>query len=98
MSKKRAVGLGKFYGSTTVGSHGQIVIPAEARRQLGIGFRSKLLVFVPVNHQMLGLLKAEALQQLVNLVTSHLDKIDTFAEQFSQTKKHAQASKSKVNK
>ncbi len=35
----------KFYGSTTVGERGQVVIPAEARRDLEIGHGTKLLVF-----------------------------------------------------
>ncbi|HAS27788.1 MAG TPA: AbrB family transcriptional regulator [Dehalococcoidia bacterium] len=35
----------KFYGSTTVGERGQMVIPAEARRDLNITPSTKLLVF-----------------------------------------------------
>ncbi len=35
----------KFYGSTTVGERGQVVIPAEARRDLNISQGTKLLVF-----------------------------------------------------
>jgi AbrB family looped-hinge helix DNA binding protein len=35
----------KFYGSTTVGERGQVVIPSEARRDLGIAHADKLLVF-----------------------------------------------------
>ncbi|MEJ5296414.1 MAG: AbrB/MazE/SpoVT family DNA-binding domain-containing protein [Armatimonadota bacterium] len=34
----------QFYGSVTVGERGQIVIPAEARRQLNINTGDKLLV------------------------------------------------------
>jgi AbrB family looped-hinge helix DNA binding protein len=37
--------LGKCYGTTTVSERGQIVIPAEARRELGIQCGTKLLVF-----------------------------------------------------
>jgi len=33
-----------FYGSTTVGERGQVVIPAEARRDMGISPATKLLV------------------------------------------------------
>ena len=33
-----------FYGSVTVGERGQVVIPAEARTQLGIEAGDKLLV------------------------------------------------------
>lgn len=97
MPKKDIMSLGKFYGSATVSRHGQVVIPAEARRQLGIGTGSKLLVFVPVNHQMLGLLKAEALQQLVSSLTSRLGEIGELAKQFSSDKK-ARPRRSKVHK
>lgn len=35
----------KFYGSITVSERGQIVVPAEARRDFGIEMGDKLLVF-----------------------------------------------------
>lgn len=35
----------KFYGSITVSERGQIVIPAEARKDFNIGSGEKLLVF-----------------------------------------------------
>ena len=35
----------KFYGSTTIGERGQMVIPAEARKDFEITHSSKLLVF-----------------------------------------------------
>ena len=35
----------KFYGATTVGERGQVVIPAEARRVLNLTPATKLLVF-----------------------------------------------------
>ena len=35
----------RFYGSITVSDRGQIVIPAEARRDFGIEVGDKLLVF-----------------------------------------------------
>jgi len=37
--------LGKCYGTTTVSERGQIVVPAEARRELGIKCGTKLVVF-----------------------------------------------------
>lgn len=42
---ERAKRLGKCYGTTTVSERGQIVIPAEARRELGLECGTKLLVF-----------------------------------------------------
>jgi len=35
----------KFYGATTIGERGQVVIPAEARKELGLTPSTKLLVF-----------------------------------------------------
>jgi AbrB family looped-hinge helix DNA binding protein len=35
----------KFYGSVTVSERGQVVIPADARKDFGIGTGEKLLVF-----------------------------------------------------
>ena len=35
---------GRFYGAVTVSDRGQVVIPAEARRDLGIEVGEKLLV------------------------------------------------------
>ena len=35
----------KFYGSTTMGERGQIVVPAEAREALGLEKGEKMLVF-----------------------------------------------------
>ena len=37
--------FGKYYGSTTVSERGQIVIPAEARREMGLEAGTKLLIF-----------------------------------------------------
>lgn len=34
-----------FFGAVTVGERGQVVIPSEARRELGIDTGEKLLVF-----------------------------------------------------
>ncbi len=36
-----------FYGTTTVGERGQVVIPVEAREKLGIKAGDKLLVLSP---------------------------------------------------
>ena len=35
----------RFYGAATVGKRGQVVIPAEARKEFGIAPTTKLLVF-----------------------------------------------------
>lgn len=50
-----------FHGATTVGERGQVVIPAAARRELGIQPGDKLLVFQHPVGSSLMLTKTEAL-------------------------------------
>lgn len=65
----------KFYGSTTVGERGQVVIPAEARRDLQITPATKLLVFGSHNGGGLIFTKAES-------VTDFLDKAMSMLKRF----------------
>jgi len=54
----------KFYGNAVVGSKGQIVIPAEARKDMKIRPGDQLIVIGKIN-QGLGLIKAEQLNALL---------------------------------
>ncbi|MFH1560907.1 MAG: AbrB/MazE/SpoVT family DNA-binding domain-containing protein [Chloroflexota bacterium] len=56
----------KFYGATTVGERGQVVIPAEARRDFKIVPATKLLVFGGPQGNFLFLAKAESITKLVD--------------------------------
>ena len=49
----------KFYGATTVGERGQVVIPAEARRDLNLTPATKLLVFGAHNGSGIMITRAE---------------------------------------
>ena len=62
----------KYYGSTTVSERGQIVIPAEARRELKLEPGTKLLVFGAIGRGGLALMKAETVTQFVRSAMSHL--------------------------
>lgn len=58
---------GKFFGTTTVGERGQIVIPVNVRKKLNLSKGDKLLVISPRD----------------NMVTFiKIDKIKTFVESF----------------
>lgn len=55
-----------FYGSATLGERGQVVIPAEARKDCDIQPGDKLLVFShPLHKGMLILAKVGEMQQLL---------------------------------
>ncbi len=54
-----------FYGSATIGERGQIVIPAEARKECELHPGEKLLVFRhPMHPNMLVLARVNDMQQL----------------------------------
>jgi AbrB family looped-hinge helix DNA binding protein len=56
----------KFYGSTTVGERGQVVIPAEARRDLNISQGTKLLVFCGHGGDDLVFTRAESMAEFID--------------------------------
>ena len=62
-----------FYGSTTVGERGQVVIPAEARRDMDITPSTKLLVMGGPHKNLLILAKAEYVTDFMTKITGMLD-------------------------
>ena len=70
--KNREIWAGhKLYGSTTVSFKGQVVIPASARKELGINSGDTLLVLNAPRMQGLVLLKAEAVEQILTWMSEH---------------------------
>jgi AbrB family looped-hinge helix DNA binding protein len=67
--------IGKCFGTAVLGPRGQLVIPVEARKDLGIDAGSKLLVFGHFEGQGLIFIKVEAAEELLNMVTSKLDEV-----------------------
>ena len=55
----------KFYGATTIGERGQIVIPAEARRDLDLTPSTKLLVFGSKDKGGIMITKAESFAEFI---------------------------------
>jgi AbrB family looped-hinge helix DNA binding protein len=63
-----------FYGSATMGERGQIVVPADARKNCGIHPGDKLLVFRhPLNPGMLIIAKVGEMQQLLQQMSRALE-------------------------
>ncbi len=67
--------IGKCFGTAVLGPRGQLVVPVEARKELGMNAGSKLLVFGHFEGQGLVFIKVEAAEELLNIVTSSLDEI-----------------------
>jgi len=62
-----------FWGSATVGSKGQVVIPAEAREALQIKVGDKLLVMVHPSHTGVVLIKPDGLEQFATQMLEQLN-------------------------
>jgi len=66
----------KFYGSTTVGERGQVVIPAEARKDYHIIPATKLLVFGSHEGGGLILTKADSITEFLSRAMSMLTRFE----------------------
>ena len=62
------------YGTTTIGEKGQVVIPAEARKALGLVPGEKLLVF-GMGREMLAMAKLSNLEKFAAHLASHAEAI-----------------------
>ena len=73
--------FGKCYGSTTLTERGQIVIPAEARRELGIEPGTKWLIFGSAEGELLTLVTAERVTDFVRRATQHISEVERILRQ-----------------
>lgn len=71
----------KFYGSATVGTKGQIVIPAEAREELKLTEGEKVVILKSPHHSGLLVLKAEFLEQHLNDMQSKIDSLKEYTNE-----------------
>lgn len=63
----------KLYGTATVGTKGQVVIPAEAREDMNIAAGDRLYVVGSSEGGFLGFLKEEALETMMQHLTSQIE-------------------------
>ena len=63
----------KLYGVATVGTKGQVVIPADARGELGIQTGDRLYVVGSHDHKWVGFIKEEQLRELVERITDDVE-------------------------
>ena len=59
---------GKFYGSTVMGERGQVVIPSEAREDLGIAPGEKLIVLGNKRKGMIIIFKSEIMTKFADMI------------------------------
>ncbi len=66
----------KFYGATTIGERGQVVIPAEARKDLNLIPSSKVMVFAGPIGQGLLIVKAESVAEILAQASKMLSGVE----------------------
>ena len=64
-------GKDKFYGTTTIGARGQLVIPADARKDLGLEAGDQLVVMGKFG-KVLGIMKTEGMTEFVETIMKHV--------------------------
>ena len=68
---KKMTSQDKLYGTTTVGARGQVVIPAEARKDLGLSPGDQLMVMGKFG-KALGLIKTSEMESFVKVIMENL--------------------------
>lgn len=65
-----------FYGSATIGERGQVVIPAEARQELGIEPGDKVLFMHHPIHEGIMIFKIEAVKDFLDEFAASVQRIE----------------------
>ncbi len=75
MRRKDMRVIGRCFGTAVLGPRGQLVIPVEARKELGLDTGSRFLVFGHFEELGLILFKVEAAEKVLNIISSQLDEV-----------------------
>lgn len=63
----------QLFGTATVGTKGQVVIPADAREALGIQPGDRLYVVGSTKKKWVGFIKEEQLREMLDHLTGHIE-------------------------
>jgi len=80
----------RCFGSAVVGPRGQVVIPANARKELGIDTGATLLVFGSFRGRGLVLLKVDAIEQMLSLMSERLASFEKLVKDYKPPKEQAE--------
>lgn len=73
-------GSKKLYGTATVGSKGQVVIPADAREELNLQPGDRLYVVGAMHGSGVVFIKEEMLESLVEQLSAHVEDFRAYKE------------------
>lgn len=65
----------KFYGTTSIGKRGQMVVPVEARRSMNVKDGEKLLVF-GMGKDMFAVMKLSQIEEFASMLSKKLKAIE----------------------
>jgi AbrB family looped-hinge helix DNA binding protein len=68
---------GKAYGSVTVGERGQLVIPAELRKELGIKSGDQLMVFAHLDKKVINLMPIKDFSHFLDKASKMIEKLES---------------------
>lgn len=63
----------KLYGTATVGTKGQVVIPADAREALGIATGDRLYVIGSSQRKWVGFIQEDQLREMIEHITDNIE-------------------------
>ena len=86
MSVKDDLHRPRVFGSTVVSPKGQVVIPANARKELGINPGDTLLACGPPHGGGLLLVKADAIEQMLSMMSEHLTGFEKLVKEHKSPK------------
>jgi AbrB family looped-hinge helix DNA binding protein len=72
---------GKIFGTTSMGERGQVVIPAEAREELGIKSGEKFVVFGDARKGTVILVKSEIMNKFANFFFNKSKRFEKMAKE-----------------
>ena len=75
MRRKDMRVIGRCFGTAVLGPRGQLVVPAEARKELSMDTGNRFLVFGHFGGLGLVLIKVEAAEKMLNMIGSRLDEV-----------------------
>lgn len=76
----------KLYGTATIGTKGQVVIPAEAREELGLKPGDRLYVLSAMHAGGIVFLKEEMLESMVQKMSEHIEGLRAYKEELDNNR------------
>jgi AbrB family looped-hinge helix DNA binding protein len=75
-----------FYGTSTVGERGQLVIPAEARAEMDMQPGDKIMIMRHPIHKGLMLFKLEAVREFLDEFTANVERLERAGDKEEDSK------------